>query len=770
MKRPLFLIALAVLGCTGGFNDKSDRGPDSGQDSGQTPRCEGPLDPASTAAELDCDQDGVPDGDSIPSACQLQEDITHAGRNDYVSYQVGSLPIVLLAPHGGTLEPAEIPQRQGASAPRDANTVELAEAISDAFFDRFGRRPHLIACHLHRYRLDCNRSLAEGAEGNPYAEQAWNEFHDFVDQAKANATTVFGQGLVIDLHGMTRSSIEIGTLIRGSQWQESDSRINNGAFAASSSVRHLAKQSSSGFSALSRGTWSLGAALEDAGYSTIPSPWNPDPGTDSSGDVNDYYRGGYNTVRHGSLNGGSVDAIQIEHPLWIRESAQNRADYAEVLVGSVADFLLHHSALEIDAQVGLRLEAVDDRLSETGNTGLLRIHRTGSLNGNLDITLKATGSAVNGLDFEWDQAHTLPAGQGIVEFEIEPKDDLEREGPESFVVAIQDQTGLIPLGDSAEFWIADNEAPSVWVEYLIPDLGEGWESTLLLARDYCDNSTDVSIDYYGESGETDFLVDRPGVAQFDDQQSTLKLTLRPEIDERFEGFEDLIVQVTGDEDVHGPDSRWTGWVQDDDIPANLLYWWDLGHPTVPLLDRVAHQPMLLFPTESPPVVESTNTGDPKEWIALDGEQDVMVFTDFPEQGPHNLSLGFDFRARPDVEDGYQYLWSHNNVGDRSSLNIYLTPEGWLRTGLRAENDDWNYRSLDVTSDFRDGEWHSYRLHIDWEKPEALVYLDGHLGAKADLGAGAFSPKGHVYLGGRSDLKSGRHFFGDIAGVLVAVGE
>jgi hypothetical protein len=81
---------------------------------------------------------------------------------------------------------------------------------------------------------------------------------------------------------------------------------------------------------------------------------------------------------------------------------------------------------------------------------------------------------------------------------------------------------------------------------------------------------------------------------------------------------------------------------------------------------------------------------------LDGEQDVMVFTDFPEQGPHNLSLGFDFRARPDVEDGYQYLWSHNNVGDRSSLNIYLTPEGWLRTGLRAENDDWNYRSLDVT--------------------------------------------------------------------------
>jgi hypothetical protein len=717
---------------------------------------------------LDCDQDGVPDGDSIPAACQLQEGITHKGRNDYVSYQVGSLPIVLLAPHGGTLEPAEIPQRQSASAPRDANTFELAEAISDAFFDRLGRRPHLVACHLHRYRLDCNRSLEEGAEGNPYGEQAWTEFHDFIDQAKANATTVFGQGLVIDLHGMTRSNIEIGTLIRGRQWMESDTRLNNGAFAASSSVRHLAAQSTSGFAALSRGTWSLGAALEDAGYSTIPSPWNPDPGTDSSGDVNDYYRGGYNTIRHGSLNGGPIDALQIEHPAFIRESTQNRGDYAQVLVSSLMDFLVNQSDLEIGAEVGLRLEAVDPRLSETGNSGLLRIHRTGSLDSELAITLKATGEAVMAQDFAWEKAHTLPAGEATVDLEIQALDDLEREGPEAFTVRIKDTTGLVPLGDGAEFWIADNEAPSVWVEYLIPNLGEGWESTLMIARDYCDNTAEVSVDYYGESVEEDFLFERPTMGLFEDQQSTLKLTLRPEIDERFEGFEDLIVQVTGDEGA--PASRWEGWIEDDDIPANLLNWWDLSHPTEPLLDRVRHQAALLFPSSTPPVVESNTAEDPSHWIAMDGDQDMIVLTDFPDQGPYNLSIGFDFRARPDTDRGYQYLWSHNDVGHRSSLNIYLTPEGWLRTGFRAENDDWNYRALDVVEDFRDGEWHSYRFHVDWEKPEAQVYLDGQLRSKADLGAGAYSPDGHVYLGGRSDIQSGRHFYGDLAGVLIAVGE
>jgi hypothetical protein len=781
--QPLLCLLIALSACMNGADDKSDRGPDTGQDSGTRQQCEGPLDPASTEAILDCDQDGIADAeaiaqntsldanaDGIPDTCQLLEDLTFFGRNDYVSYQAGSLPIILLAPHGGDLEPAEIPQRDGASAPRDANTFELAEAISDAFYDSLGRRPHLIACHLHRYRLDCNRTMEVGAEDNPYAQQAWSEFHGFIDQAKLNATTVFGQALILDLHGMSRTTIEIGTLLRGSQWLESDDRLSNGAFAANSSVRHLAEHSSSSFANLSRGTWSLGALLEDAGYPAIPSPGNPDPGTDSAGDALNYFRGGYNTIHHGSLNGGTVDAIQIEHPPSIRENAQNRADYAQALVASLTGFLTNASDLEINAEVGIRLEAVDDRLSETGNTALLRIHRTGSLEEDLEITLQATGAAVMANDFKWQEKHILPSQLATVDLEISPLDDLDREGPEAFTVRIKDRTGVSPLGDPAEFWIADNEAPSVWVEYLIPDLGEGWESTLLIARDYCDNTADVLVTYYGESDAEDFLVERPENAYFEDQESTLKLTLRPEIDERFEGLQDLIVQVEGEENVSAPSSRWQGWIEDDDIPQNLLGWWDFSHPTVPLLDRVSHQEALLFPTDAPPVLETNAAESIANWLVLDGDQDVIVLTDFPAQGPKNLSVGFSFRARSDGEDGYQYLWSHNDVGDRSSLNIYLTPDGWLRTGFRAEDDDWNYRLLDVETDYRDGEWHQYRFHVDWLATKAQVYLDGQLRADGDLGAGAFIPEGHVFLGGRSDLKSGRHFTGDLAGILFAVGE
>jgi hypothetical protein len=784
MKSPLlFGSALTLAACGCGFGDKADRGPDTGGDTGVGDLCEGPLDPATTESEVDCDQDGVADGsaiasgavldansDGIPDACQLLEGSTQFGREDYVSYQAGSLPILLLAPHGGDLEPAEIPQREGASAPPDLYTLELAQAISDALVSRTGRRPHLVACHLHRYRLDCNRSMEVGAEDNVYAQQAWTEFHHFIEQAKSNAASVFGQGLLLDVHGMSRDTIEIGTLIQGSQWLESDSRLNHGAYAVSSSIRHLAAETNSGFAAISRGTLSLGASLADAGYDTIPSPLNPDPGVDSSGEVNAYYNGGYNTARHGSRSGGVIDAIQLEHPLAIRSSASAREAYAEVLADALLDFLVAMTEVEVEAEVGLRLEAIDHRLSETGNEGLLRIHRTGSLSEELEITLTATGSAVVEMDFLLEKKWTLPPGEARVDVLLQGLDDQELEGPESFSVRIQDKAGISVIGEKANFWIVDNEAPSVWVESLTPGLEEGGESTVVIARDYCDSTADVSIEFFGESEANDFLESAATEMGFQDQEATLAFSLSPQADGLMEGLEDLVLTVGGSDFASGPESSMTRWIQDEDLPERLNAWWPFTHSTSPLLDRVHLNEAILFPSESPPAIEQNPNESPTHWLALDGEADVMLIEKLPEQATGSLSIAFSFRARPGAERPYQYLWSQGNVGYRSSLNIYLTSSGWLRTGFRAEDDDWNYRALDVEEDLRDGEWHSYRLHVEWQAPLAQVYLDGTLMAEHALGSGAFSPNGHTYLGGRSDLEPARHFFGDLAGIQVYVGE
>jgi hypothetical protein len=57
----------------------------------------------------------------------------------------------------------------------------------------------------------------------------------------------------------------------------------------------------------------------------------------------DYFNGGYNTARHGSLSGGSLDAIQIEcHYDGVRDSAASRSAFAWALAGALATYLERH--------------------------------------------------------------------------------------------------------------------------------------------------------------------------------------------------------------------------------------------------------------------------------------------------------------------------------------------------------------------------------------------------------------------------------------------
>lgn len=83
------------------------------------------------------------------------------GTDDYVEYQVGTLPIVISVPHGGGIEPANIPDRTcgNPTLVRDANTIEVGRAMSDSNFSRTGCYPHVVYCHLRRTKLDANRTI-----------------------------------------------------------------------------------------------------------------------------------------------------------------------------------------------------------------------------------------------------------------------------------------------------------------------------------------------------------------------------------------------------------------------------------------------------------------------------------------------------------------------------------------------------------------------------------------------------------------------------------
>jgi len=257
------------------------------------------------------------------------------GNGQYIEWIPGDLPIVVSAPHGGTIRPTEIPDRTVGITTRDENTEELARDIVDAFIARYGHRPHLIICRLSRRKLDANRGIDEAAAGNPGAERAWREFHGFIEASVAEVRRSPGLGFYVDLHGHGHAiqRLELGYLLDESVLALNDMQLTV-ATAGASSLWPLSVFSGTPFPALLRGSSSLGAYLEAAGYPSVPSPTNPSPGTAP------YFEGGYNTMRHGTSRDNRFAGVQIEsHFDGVRDSPSSRTAFATALVAALELFV-----------------------------------------------------------------------------------------------------------------------------------------------------------------------------------------------------------------------------------------------------------------------------------------------------------------------------------------------------------------------------------------------------------------------------------------------
>lgn len=271
-------------------------------------------------------------------------DSTYLGRNGYIEYRPGTLPLIISAPHGCSLRPAEIPDRTSGTTTMDLNTEELARAVAAAFEQATGERPHLVISRLHRIKLDPNRELGEAAGSNAYAQHAWREWMTFLEAAHSEVEADAG-GLYLDLHGHGHeiARLELGYLLTASQLAQSDAAIDAGALGAQSSVRSLVQRSGHSFSTLLRGDDALGTLFENAGYPAVPSRQQPNPGTAP------YFSGGYNTDRFGSRSRGTVDAVQIEaHYTGVRDTPQSRSDFASALVDILEAYFLAHYGRALD--------------------------------------------------------------------------------------------------------------------------------------------------------------------------------------------------------------------------------------------------------------------------------------------------------------------------------------------------------------------------------------------------------------------------------------
>lgn len=285
----------------------------------------------------------------------------------YVEYLPGNLPIVISVPHGGYLQPLDIPRRDcsGCVYNRDLYTQELARSIIDDFYNTTGCYPHVVINLLHRNRFDANRSIETAADGDPIVEQAWHAYHAFIETAKTQIISDYDRGLFLDLHGHGHEiqRVELGYRISRSELQQTDTQLNSNSLIAGSAIQTLVGDNlrSLTHAELLRGAYSLGTLLENKGIPAVPSKPDPFPAG-----IESYFSGGYNTGKHSSETGGPIDGIQIECHQGIRFDELAREMFADSLTKSINEYIdLHYHDQYLDKFCALITDTAENRGKST---------------------------------------------------------------------------------------------------------------------------------------------------------------------------------------------------------------------------------------------------------------------------------------------------------------------------------------------------------------------------------------------------------------------
>lgn len=268
----------------------------------------------------------------------------------FVEYRTGNFPLIITVPHGGRMVDSTWTLRTKENCPDpkfttvyDTHTPELAELIDSIVFARTGRYAHIVFCKMKRTYADMNR-IKEFAipKGDKAIETTYDQFHNDIIKAKKTITKQNGAGLLVDLHahGHKKQEIEIGYQITKEDLNLTDEQLSTKEFVNKASIKNVAlkNKGSRSFVELLRGETSFGSLLAKNGIPCLPHSENQAPGTLP------HFSGGFVTQFHGSANGGSIDAIQLEFNRDARKEDLVRKNTAEQLVSAIQTYLdLHYN-------------------------------------------------------------------------------------------------------------------------------------------------------------------------------------------------------------------------------------------------------------------------------------------------------------------------------------------------------------------------------------------------------------------------------------------
>jgi len=257
----------------------------------------------------------------IPAAVRwaAAKDVTES---DPIVFQIGDLPVVISAPHGGTMKlPGVVPRTgeglesgpAGFRVVRDGGTEELAMEVSRQLAVRMNGKPSFVISRIHRRYVDFNRPANIAVEA-PSAQVVYDQYHQTLSESVRKIRSRHACGLLIDIHGQGTSA---STVYRGT---------SNGLTV--SGMQSMFSEESF------HGPNSLSGLLKKQGWTMHPDPLD---GKEQSG-----FTGGYIVRTYGSHRADGIDAIQLEFGADYRKAAV-RERVAKQLADSVAEYFEHRA-------------------------------------------------------------------------------------------------------------------------------------------------------------------------------------------------------------------------------------------------------------------------------------------------------------------------------------------------------------------------------------------------------------------------------------------
>lgn len=212
------------------------------------------------------------------------------GAGEWLTVRIGTMPVVLSAPHGGDRPMPHIPVRQRSDLPkfqtvRDERTTELTEKLAETLAEELGRQPYLVILRAERKYVDVNRPAEHAYEAEP-AQAVYEAYHHALRKACDEIRAKWKHGLLLDVHGQT---LEDRVIFRGTHNLETITALRQRAGP------EVYRQ--------------LDRALEQQGFRVLPPAEERET----------RFTGGYIVQTYGSHHPDGIDAIQWEFGSELRQ-------------------------------------------------------------------------------------------------------------------------------------------------------------------------------------------------------------------------------------------------------------------------------------------------------------------------------------------------------------------------------------------------------------------------------------------------------------------